>query len=362
MDGSDERVGDPQDDPPDGQVGWTRETAARWAPEWLEVHAARSRALLLDFVSQQAADHLMAPGATVLDAAVADTISKSDMATSTLAYLGWLSTRSESQAAAAATAALELLTLASAIQREPAERRAGDPGVQVEVTRWARARVERPGTFGRSATVVLGDLCLVWANQMFEEAGLPASLIDPARPIFEQLRANLVLGQLHDLYFSDLQPSVTLSADQIGLGVPAVAGPLQFGAALAGCTPSTRDVLRQCGVALGQAMRLRSDLVRLPEDLRRGRMSTTIAMAYEYADAELVRRISCLPVTPLVRAGERELWVRQWNHILETTETIARIETLIADRLQEVRFCLGVLPDLPALPRAALHVLADRVA
>ena len=56
-----------------------------------------------------------------------------------------------------------------------------------------------PERFGESAAVLLGDLCLVWAEQMLRDSGLDHSALSRAWPRYDAMRTELAVGQFADL-------------------------------------------------------------------------------------------------------------------------------------------------------------------
>ena len=53
--------------------------------------------------------------------------------------------------------------------------------------------------FGESAAVLLGDLCLVWAEQMLRDSGVDDTALSRAWPRYDAMRTELAVGQFADL-------------------------------------------------------------------------------------------------------------------------------------------------------------------
>src|SRR4051812_39622500 len=53
--------------------------------------------------------------------------------------------------------------------------------------------------FGVGAAILLGDLCLSWADEMLTASGLPADALRRARPSYDDMRTELMAGQYLDL-------------------------------------------------------------------------------------------------------------------------------------------------------------------
>ncbi len=54
-------------------------------------------------------------------------------------------------------------------------------------------------SFGTGAAILLGDLCLAWSDEMFFGSGLEPARLDRARPLFDEMRTELMGGQYLDL-------------------------------------------------------------------------------------------------------------------------------------------------------------------
>ena len=148
-----------------------------------------------------------------------------------------------SHAALRASASLELLHAFALLQDDVMDGsplRRGRPSAHVQFADWHRDRglsgcAER---FGESAAVLLGDLCLVWAEQMLRDSGLDHSALSRAWPRYDAMRSELAVGQFADLV-NDVGGLPTL--DEVlevarrKSGNYTVRRPLEIGAAMAGC-------------------------------------------------------------------------------------------------------------------------------
>src|SRR3954452_16447157 len=52
-----------------------------------------------------------------------------------------------------------------------------------------------PELFGTSAAILLGDLCLIWADVMLNPSGLPAQVLVRGQPVYDAMRVELMAGQ-----------------------------------------------------------------------------------------------------------------------------------------------------------------------
>ena len=127
-----------------------------------------------------------------------------------------------------------------------------------------RALSGSPERFGESAAVLLGDLCLVWAEQMLRDSGLDHNALSRAWPRYDAMRTELAVGQFADLV-NDVGGLPTL--DEVlevarrKSGNYTVRRPLEIGAAMAGCGDRLLTRLGRYGDAVGEAFQLRDDLL-----------------------------------------------------------------------------------------------------
>ena len=52
--------------------------------------------------------------------------------------------------------------------------------------------------FGASVATLLSDLCLVWAEQMMRDSGVPQDALSRAWPHYDAMRVELAVGQIAD--------------------------------------------------------------------------------------------------------------------------------------------------------------------
>jgi geranylgeranyl diphosphate synthase type I len=152
--------------------------------------------------------------------------------------------------------------------------------------RAARARGEAR-RFGEGAAILVGDFAFVYADMLFASA--PAE----ARPLFDELRIELCVGQFLDLSASATGARERGRAELIERyksGKYTVERPLHVGAALAGRAGDLAESLSAYGVPIGQAFQLRDDLLGVfgdpavtgkpvGEDLRERKLTPLVAAA-----------------------------------------------------------------------------------
>ena len=208
-----------------------------------------------EFISKRRIAELDGAGIGAAGDILAEFVSSGKCLRSTFMYLGWLCGAPPSAAALSAAASLELLHAFALLQDDvmdhSAERR-GRPAVHVQLAHWHRERgLPAASRFGESAAILLGDLCLIWAEQMLRESGIEARRLQRVWPRYDAMRTELAVGQFADLA-SDIRSlpplEAVLDVARRKSGNYTVRRPLEIGAAMAGCddrTLSTLDAMVQ---------------------------------------------------------------------------------------------------------------------
>ena len=244
-----------------------------------------------------------------------------------------------------AAAALELFQASAIIHddvMDHSDTRRGQPAVHrrfAELHRLAGWRSDH-GQFGAGAAILVGDLCLGWSDEMFFGSGLESERLGRARPIFDEMRTELMGGQYLDLLEQALGGgSVARSRRVIEYKSArySVLRPLQLGAALGGASPALRAAYAAYGLPLGEAFQLRDDVLGVfgdpaetgkpaGDDLREGKRTVLVALAVQRgsaAQAAVVDRHLGDPALDL--AGVEAL-----REVLVDTGALAEVERLIA--------------------------------
>jgi geranylgeranyl diphosphate synthase type I len=147
--------------------------------------------------------------------------------------------------------------------------------------------------YGVSAAVLLGDLALVWSDQMLNSAGLTTEQFARVFPYYNEMRVELMAGQFLDIHE---QTQKTTSVDRsmkiarYKSGKYTIERPLHLGAAMtSSASPEIFAALSAYGLPLGEAFQLRDDLLGVfgdpsvtgkpaGDDLREGKRTVLIAM------------------------------------------------------------------------------------
>jgi geranylgeranyl diphosphate synthase type I len=291
---------------------------------------------------------------------------------STFMYLGWLAGSVASESAVFASASLELLHAFALLQddvMDDSPSRRGRPAAHIQFGEWHRKRdlSGSPQRFGDSAAILLGDLCLIWAEQMFRESGVEYRRLQQVLPRYDAMRTELALGQFADLA-SDVRdlPSMAmvLEVARRKSGNYTVRRPLEIGAAMSGCSDRTLSGLGRYGTAIGEAFQLRDDLLGvfgseavtgkpIGQDLVERKATSVVIAAHQLADAPTRRQL-----TELMNNGELDdTAIDRWRTLIVTTGAVQWIEDLISDRVASARDELDELRlDEPV--RAALTNMA----
>lgn len=147
--------------------------------------------------------------------------------------------------------------------------------------------------YGLASAVLLGDLALVWSNQLLNNSGITAQELARVLPTFDEMRVELMAGQFLDIHEqtqknTDLARSMKIARYKSGKYT--IERPLHMGAVLSGqSSPELLLALSEYGLPLGEAFQFRDDLLGVfgdpsvtgkpaGDDLREGKRTALIAM------------------------------------------------------------------------------------
>ena len=153
--------------------------------------------------------------------------------------------------------------------------------------------------FGVSAAILLGDLALVWADDIVAAAGLPTDARRRVQRVWADLRTEVLAGQYLDIVAEASGDHSIASAMNVNLYKTAsytVSRPLELGVAAAADRPDVLAAFQTFGTDLGVAFQLRDDVLGVfgnpavtgkpsGDDLRSGKRTVLLAEAVERADA-----------------------------------------------------------------------------
>jgi geranylgeranyl diphosphate synthase type I len=293
------------------------------------------------------------------------------------AYWGWRAARGRSRdeaddAVLRAVAALEFVHASALVHddvMDGARTRRGRPATHIG---FASRHVGDGLTgddaqFGTGAAILVGDLALVWSDELLRRSGLSTAALMRARAVWDTMRTEVTAGQYLDLLRAAgglPGPDGALTVARYKSAGYTVQRPLQLGAAIAG---AGADVVAACtaiGLPLGEAFQLRDDVLGVfgdpsvtgksaDDDLREGKQTLLISLAEEAADDAGRQLLDQL-------LGNQEAGPAEFDALralLESTGSRARVEERIAERTAEARAAIEAAPIAPDA-RAALQALA----
>jgi geranylgeranyl diphosphate synthase type I len=205
----------------------------------------------------------------------------------------------DTDAVVAAVSALELVQASALIHDDLIDRsdtRRGDPSVHRRFETLHTAARWRGGSagFGDSAAVLLGDLAMVWSDEMLHTSGVGPRELARARVVFDEMRTEVTVGQYLDVLTQVTADTSVERASKVARFKSAkytVERPLLLGAALADAPATVRESYSSFGLPLGEAFQLRDDVLGVfgdpaetgkpaGDDLREGKRTYLVAAAF----------------------------------------------------------------------------------
>lgn len=316
-------------------------------------------------------------------AAIGDLLAAGKRLRPAFCYWGWRAAGGQDCPEILATAAALELLQASALVHDDvidaSETRRGRPAVHRRFASW-HTEAGWSGSaarFGAGAAILIGDLLLTWANEMYWSGGLPPDALHRGAPVWATLQTELGVGQFLDL-LSQVSGSTSV-ADALRVISYKTAKytterPLQLGARLATAvsrapeSAAVSSALARYGAPLGIAFQLRDDVLGVfgdPDrtgkpvggDIAEGKRTVLMAVARQRADplqaAVLDRHLGDSSLTSDA--------VAEVQAVVTDTGALAECENLIAAYRKEGVAALDGAPII-ADARAALTALADIMA
>ncbi|WP_051840431.1 polyprenyl synthetase family protein [Streptomyces sp. NRRL F-5126] len=229
----------------------------------------------------------------------------------------------------------------------------------------------RAEAHGMGAAVLLGDLALVWSDELLHTAGLDAGRLAEVLPLVSEMRSEVMYGQLLDLRATGRALSgdidSALHVIRYKTAKYTMERPLQIGVALAGGSPEVLDACSAFGIPLGEAFQLRDDLLGVfgdpvrtgksaLDDLREGKATVLMAHAVRAASARQSATLREL----VGRSDLTEEQAAVIREILVSTGARQAVEEMIAERrdaalaaLERAPFAPEAVEGLRGLARAA---------
>lgn len=153
--------------------------------------------------------------------------------------------------------------------------------------------------FGMSVAILVGDMALVWAEDLLRNSGLSAQALARLNRPWAGMRTEVIGGQLLDISLEasgDESVQLANNVNRFKTAAYTIERPLHLGAAIAGASPELIRAFRGYGHDIGIAYQLRDDLLGVfgdptitgkpaGDDLREGKRTVLLALALERADA-----------------------------------------------------------------------------
>lgn len=226
------------------------------------------------------------------------------------AYCGYISAGGEDdESIIRAIASLELLQGCALIHddlMDASDTRRGQPSIhrRFEMIHQSDELSGSPINYGASAAILLGDLALVWADQMLHKSGITDEQLVRTLAIYDEMRVEIMAGQFLDIHEQALATQSVARSLKIARyksGKYTVERPLHFGTCLALPADEKREnyfaIFSEFGLPLGEAFQLRDDLLGVfgdpsltgkpaGDDLREGKRTVLMAMTQDRANAK----------------------------------------------------------------------------
>ncbi|HEY1489375.1 MAG TPA: polyprenyl synthetase family protein [Micromonosporaceae bacterium] len=303
----------------------------------------------------------------------------------TFAYWGWRGLAGPDEpvdGVLPAFAALELLHAFALVHddvMDASATRRGRPTIHRAFADLHRAR-RMPGDahrFGQSSAILVGDLCLVWADRLIATAAVPGATVAAARAVYDRMRVEAIAGQYLDILGEstpDWSVEQALCTARLKTASYTVTQPLLYGAALSAAVDTARagrsaEVLTaysHYGLAVGVAFQLRDDLLGLygEPSLTGKPLGDDVSAAKPTVPLQLARSMATgrqrAQLERALRRGGRNDMARVAALVTEVGAR-HRVENMIAERVELAGAVMATAPvDAPV--RAALCDLAGAAA
>ncbi|MER5865190.1 polyprenyl synthetase family protein [Kitasatospora sp. NPDC002040] len=268
-------------------------------------------------------------------------------------YWGWRAAgQPDSDAVVRAAAAMELVHAAAVVHDdlidESATRR-GAPTAHIAL----RTAIGEPGrreAGGRALALMVGDLLLSWAGQLFTSCGLPGAYLARARPLWAVLARELVAGECLEILGTGAAARAERSLEIIRFKTAkyTVEHPLQIGGALGGAPARTLAAFSAYGLPLGEAFQLRDDLLGVfgdpavtgksdLDDLRGHKPTVLVAIALAGAGETDRKELTALLGRPDLDAAD----LRTARGVIERSGARRRVESMIEERASAARTAIA---------------------
>ncbi len=195
--------------------------------------------------------------------------------------------------------------------------------------------------FGMSAAILLGDLALVWADDIVATADLPLDAHRRVQRVWAAIRTEVLGGQYLDIVAESSGTETVASAMTVNIYKTAsytISRPLQLGAAAAADRPDVLAAFHEFGTSLGVAFQLRDDVLGVfgdpavtgkpsGDDLRSGKRTVLLAEAVELA--EKVDPVAAKLLRTSIGTELSDAQVKELCLVIESVGALAAVEERI---------------------------------
>jgi geranylgeranyl diphosphate synthase type I len=272
-------------------------------------------------------------------------------------YWGWRAAgQPDADAMVRAASALELVHAAAIVHDDLIDR-----------SPLRRGRPTAHEKLGDALAILIGDLLMAWAGQLFHASGLPRTFLARAVPLWTTMGRELVAGECLEILRTGRSPDVarSLAIVRFKTGSYTVERPLQIGAVLGGADPATLNALAAYGRPLGEAFQLRDDLLgvfgdpaqigkSVLDDLAGRKPTALLALTLKRAsesDLRCLRELLDGSVTPADAAEVRD--------IMQRSGAPAGVRQMIAERGQTARAALETARMPPEAGDALIRLICE---
>jgi geranylgeranyl diphosphate synthase, type I len=220
--------------------------------------------------------------------------------------------------------------------------------------------------FGLSAAILLGDLALVWADDMVATAELSSDARRRIQRVWADIRTEVLGGQYLDIVAESSGADSIASAMTVNTYKTAsytVSRPLEMGVAAAADRPDVLAAFHEVGTNLGVAFQLRDDVLGVfgdpavtgkpsGDDLRSGKRTVLLAEAVERAEQSDPAAADLLRTSIGTELSSDR--VRELCGVITTVGALSAVESRI-DTL--TRHAVDVLNAAPIADQAKVGLL-----
>lgn len=213
-----------------------------------------------------------------------------------------------------------------------------------------------PEQFGLSAAILLGDVALVWADDIVASAEIGVEAHRRVQRVWAAIRTEVLGGQYLDIVNEATGAETVASALTVNIYKTAsytISRPLQLGAAAAADCPEVLSAFHELGTSLGVAFQLRDDVLGVfgdpvvtgkpsGDDLRSGKRTVLLAEAVELAEKH--DQIAAKLLRTSIGTDLTDAQVKEVRLVIESVGALAAVESRI-DTL--TRRALDILNSAP---------------